>query len=491
MRCKSARDVQSEERQQRLLGVSGVTNVNLNSNVGPTLSTTSQITQSVPKLRVYLKNKIDGKGFANMQTGLGTSSLPGNQFIPSIRPNPLGSETPNKVFCQQTPYYVNPTIANTNIPPVVGPNEPPPPYSLQQISFHGQQAAPSGYNTQMFLPYHQNIAPPAYKPQASPNSQFLAMGGNMTAMNTMQIQQQPSVNYTPILIDGQNSFHAPSANPQQSKQFPAQDAFTNVQSNQNVTTASNMCIIPQVSALQPNSVAQVPTIPSQASSYQANANTFQATLNKAQPIYVSTQTPQVCLSYQYINSSLGQPLQVPRNTLLQQPSTMIQTQNTVIQSAMPIPSMTLQNINRMGDTLPAQQQLNVSGIKTPHMLSNSGPSTSNYTTQSFDSSSMHPGYMYNAQTGKYDYGSGFLQQSLKQVSSHYSLAPQSYAQTRMQQQNTGLTTGSVFPDKNMSANNSTVPFVPEVIINNYKVYSTIMCCFICFLGWNYFAYCIK
>ncbi|KAL9911152.1 tyrosine-protein phosphatase non-receptor type protein myopic isoform 1-T1 [Glossina fuscipes fuscipes] len=193
-RCKSARDVQAEERQQRLIGASNKNSNNSSVHCSDAYNFNSSTNVSVncgtPKLRDYLKSK-------NISKEIKLATVSGQQYIPSIRPNPLGSEDPSQGACSGNSYYPNSVAAS--IPPAVGPNEPPPPYSLQQTPFYNANITgisnsdvSRGYTNPMYMQYQQNVAPPAYKAQASPNSQFTALSANIAAL---PLQEQQYINY--------------------------------------------------------------------------------------------------------------------------------------------------------------------------------------------------------------------------------------------------------------------------------------------------------
>uniref|UniRef100_A0A6P4E8D9 Tyrosine-protein phosphatase non-receptor type 23 n=1 Tax=Drosophila rhopaloa TaxID=1041015 RepID=A0A6P4E8D9_DRORH len=152
-RFRSARDVQSEERQQRMQSVKAATPPVVSKVI--TEAAPSPAVSSTPKLRDYLKAKAAMADASNPAT-------PG--YVPTVRPVPVGSENPTQAACS---YATAP------------PNEPPPPYSLTQQQYFDPSAA--GYTNPMYQQQQQHIAPPAYKAQASPNSQSLH--GAMAQMN--------------------------------------------------------------------------------------------------------------------------------------------------------------------------------------------------------------------------------------------------------------------------------------------------------------------
>ncbi|XP_020798026.1 tyrosine-protein phosphatase non-receptor type 23 [Drosophila serrata] len=162
-RFRSARDVQSEERQQRMQSVKAaaaaatVTPPSVSKSLPEAAISSSS--SSTPKLRDYLKAK----------AAMADASNPG--YVPTVRPVPVGSENPTQAACSYA-----------TAPP---PNEPPPPYSLTQQQYFDPNAA--GYTNPMYQ-QQQHVAPPAYKAQASPNSQTLH--GAMAQMSLQATQGQ-------------------------------------------------------------------------------------------------------------------------------------------------------------------------------------------------------------------------------------------------------------------------------------------------------------
>ncbi|XP_037827067.1 tyrosine-protein phosphatase non-receptor type 23-like [Lucilia sericata] len=230
-RCKSARDVQSEERQQRLKSVThkpygspvppaplSTDSYQLNNTTPLSNPSIAATTSTTPKLRDYLnaKKAAKEKNLNTMPPNANTAAYNATnpqQYIPPVRPNPLGSENPTQAVCSGGSSYYPPTSGT--LPPTVGPNEPPPPYT-QYYDTTG-----AGYTNPMFLQYQQNIAPPAYKPQASPNSQFTALNANMANLNLQQQPQQNTNNTTNPLTGVANtgnypqmSYNSLSNNPQ-------------------------------------------------------------------------------------------------------------------------------------------------------------------------------------------------------------------------------------------------------------------------------------
>lgn len=149
-------------------------------------------TSTTPKLRDYMnaKKAAKEKGLSNINPNANNAFNTTNpqQYIPPVRPNPLGSENPTQAVCSGGSSYYPPTTGT--LPPTVGPNEPPPPYTQYY------DATGAGYTNPMYLQYQQNIAPPAYKPQASPNSQFTNLNANMANMSLQQQQNLTANNTT-------------------------------------------------------------------------------------------------------------------------------------------------------------------------------------------------------------------------------------------------------------------------------------------------------
>ncbi|XP_011188387.2 tyrosine-protein phosphatase non-receptor type 23 isoform X1 [Zeugodacus cucurbitae] len=202
-RLKAARDVQSEERQQRLKNQHATTNPPANTAKPATpISTSTTTISTTPKLRDYLKSKnttASSIASAGMSDGITSNTAPQtSQYIPPVRPNPLGSENPTQAVCSSGNPYATHVMNASGAVPTVAPNEPPPPYSLQQQQYYDPNIA--GYTNPMYQQQQQNIAPPAYKLQASPNSQFANVNANVanltgtgynnTANDTLVQQQQ-------------------------------------------------------------------------------------------------------------------------------------------------------------------------------------------------------------------------------------------------------------------------------------------------------------
>uniref|UniRef100_A0A1I8PGA0 Tyrosine-protein phosphatase non-receptor type 23 n=1 Tax=Stomoxys calcitrans TaxID=35570 RepID=A0A1I8PGA0_STOCA len=495
-RCKSARDVQSEERQQRLKSVANKPSASplptdtYKPNTAPAVSGTS----NTPKLRDYLKAKNAAKE-KNAAGNMVNSVYPtGTQCIPPVRPNPLGSENPSQAACSGSAYYANSqgNVSGPPPPPSVGPNEPPPPYSLQQTQYYDPNAA--GYTNPMYYQYQQNVAPPAYKPQASPNSQFSALNSNMGGLSAQHQQQQlpqqlQSANPSVAAVYNSSGYNVAGGNTaQQSNSFnvnntaytPSAAAGNLTQNNYNITSQANnqqpMSAYNVMNAGQQqygtaNSLNNVSQSNYQSSAGSMGSNmhvsytqayTLQTPLQNSTQIYkqpvVTTASAVAQQQYAYGNSvnyqqapihnpynnsstpSLpnnvppSQPLYVATNqaapSALQAPY-IVNNQQQQQQQQQPMPTPTPPvagaQVPAMNTNLPmstaqsiaSQSTLNtVSNVSTPGAMSagSVASSSNNVVTTSVggvlrktSSSTMHPGYSYNPQSGTFDYGSGYHQ----------------------------------------------------------------------------------
>uniref|UniRef100_A0A1A9WRA8 Tyrosine-protein phosphatase non-receptor type 23 n=1 Tax=Glossina brevipalpis TaxID=37001 RepID=A0A1A9WRA8_9MUSC len=499
-RCKSARDVQAEERQQRLIGVTSKNSNNSslvnNDSYNFNSSTGGTINSGTPKLRDYLKSK-------NISKEIKMSTVNSQQYIPSIRPNPLGSENPSQAACSGNSYYPNNTVAS--VPPTVGPNEPPPPYSLQQTPFYDVNIASMsnsdislGYTNPMYMQYQQNIAPPAYKAQASPNSQFTALSANMAAMSLQEQQQQQqqfSNNYSTNIGGGQLAYNpllensagninnypiymAPQAGynmstyggqstqPQSVEQQPitlqpyaasasigsipnmiplvydvatvAPAVSANVMSNMISGVYGNSTIsattpatsvydtqsgTPYISQMymQPSATTGISTsVPQQYTAFGTNTNSIATTAckdNYQQPLYiVTTQSTQIdAISVHGMQAtSMG----------LNQQQTILSSQAVQPQFQQPQETQTHNSLYHLQNTSVPNVALSstANAIPPPLPITTSiNFSTSSTTTSSYavyGSSTRHPGYSFNTQSGTYEYGSGYHQTSSVGVQSH-------------------------------------------------------------------------
>ncbi|EDW85389.2 uncharacterized protein Dwil_GK10583 [Drosophila willistoni] len=441
-RFKSARDVQSEERQQRMESVKGP---------APAASTKTDIpvplctnASTVPKLRDYLKGKAGG---ANLDPNP-------SSYLNTVRPVPVGSENPTQAACS----------AYATAPP---PNEPPPPYSLQQQQYYDPSAA--GYTNPMYQQQQQHVAPPAYKAQPSPNSQTLH-----GAIEQLSIQSQdtaqlplggPSYNYNysnPISVETTSA--APLA---YNYQQPLYVATTNNQQPADVTSSlqapygvnsyqlsgyqpqgypQSSQIYTQVGAANVSMFSQAACYPhSQQSSVGFSQSQAAATAYASQqPALYSSQSGQVSQP----NPGDAVPPNATQSFQYPQPSNDVQHAAAVpvAPAAIPPPSIvsphsisSLPASNSVPSIAPTSYHTTTPTLSVTAPISNatagilaSNPVATN--GPKFISYSNHPGYGFNPQTGIYDYSSGYQQEVSYALHGHYG-----YQFTQSGEQNVGTT----------------------------------------------------
>ncbi|XP_064545963.1 tyrosine-protein phosphatase non-receptor type 23 [Drosophila montana] len=442
-RFKSARDVQSEERQQRLQSVKAAPA----AAAIPAVSKPETVSSGAPKLRDYLKAK---------QNGIAAATLDATTYLPTVRPVPVGSENPTQAACS----------VYASAPP---PNEPPPPYSLQQQQYYDPTAA--GYTNPMYQQQQQHIAPPAYKAQASPNSQTLHGAMAQLSMQQQHQQQQqqlppaePAAAYgqQPQLGYGYNypiAYPAPAASPaQQNYNYqkplyvatsaqpseplgysqPQQLGYAQPQTTQqplahqqanaaqayppavaatqqasSFTQQQQIAMYPQPAAAAYAQQAQiVPQQPAQsqtpqpAGSYpqsqtpQQAANYSQAQTPQQAASYPQAQMPQQPASYAQAQTPQQQPTATysaaPQPTAYGQPSTFAQPPQPAL-----YPSQVVPQSASVPSTPAAVQYPVATGASVPVSSVDAN----------FLSYSNHPGYSFNPQTGIYEYSSGYQHES--------------------------------------------------------------------------------
>ncbi|KAH8371530.1 hypothetical protein KR093_007867 [Drosophila rubida] len=406
-RFKSARDVQSEERQQRLQSVVKTAAPAATVPAASNKPETTPATSGAPKLRDYLKAKNSGLA--------ATAGIDATPYVPTVRPVPVGSENPTQAACS----------AYATAPP---PNEPPPPYSLQQQQYYDPSAA--GYTNPMYQQQQQHVAPPAYKAQASPNSQTLH--GAMAALSMQPDQAAAAAAYgqqsqLPYGYNYPLTYPAPAASP------AAQDY--NYQQPLYVATST-----------QPGEAlnyAQQLQEPLQQQQQQLTA------LGQQSLAYPPAQQPQLSMYTQPAAAfSQPQPSYPPQTQTAQQPSSFAPTQPS---TAYPQPGAYAQQPVQPGNYVPAaaavsqpqyppqpalypSQSAAPSAAATQQALpySTAVASTAGSDAKYF-SYANHPGYSYNPQTGNYDYSSGYQQggsshiPQVSHVSGHFTQSGQQQA----------------------------------------------------------------
>ncbi|XP_055382713.1 tyrosine-protein phosphatase non-receptor type 23 isoform X2 [Condylostylus longicornis] len=222
-RVKAARDVQEEDRKQRIKSTTLAKNYpELSPSVISSAAPAKEI-GSTPKLKDYLKDHNTSlKNFSGYSKVSDPSSM---NHIPSIRPNPLGSENPAAAACIKSTTSISaPTNHSTYTP--VGPMDPPPPYTpLPSMSN-------TGYDSMGFVnPIYQNAATnhpsnPYYignyqqAAQQIPNMYSNATQNrlqNLTHLPQQQVQQH-STSVQPVSIAQATSLPQQTLVPQQGQQ---------------------------------------------------------------------------------------------------------------------------------------------------------------------------------------------------------------------------------------------------------------------------------
>ncbi|XP_054736176.1 tyrosine-protein phosphatase non-receptor type 23 [Anastrepha obliqua] len=473
-RLKAARDVQSEERQQRLKNqTSNAPNPTFNTAkpISPN-PTPNSATSGTPKLRDYLKSKnttassIAAAGVSDVASSNSVSQ--NTQYIPLVRPNPLGSENPTQAVCSSGGFYTSHGLNSSGAVPVVAPNEPPPPYSLQQQQYYDPNTA--GYTNPMYQ-QQQNIAPPAYKLQASPNSQFANMNASMPTVgynNALSLGQRDDLAQQQQLLQQQQQqqqlmMQQAVANNTMYGQQPAPVVTGGYGGNQNnfmqqqqanLARTGNSMLPTSASypydtnigplqtaklgfAAQPVLQGSIPTqtigastdiraaaehaknVPSQMNNFQQpypQVSVGNLSTPTSRPLYVATsdgaQAPPAAPSQSLQAHSMG-------NSWQQQPQHLGVASGAAAapqyqqQSVQPHPNFPSGNNAAVN---PASNE----GIAGPSLAQQSGqntsiPLSSNATPNAhpYTTITKHPGYGFNPQTGQYEYGSGYQQASNK------------------------------------------------------------------------------
>ncbi|KAH8404540.1 hypothetical protein KR222_011850 [Zaprionus bogoriensis] len=454
-RFKSARDVQSEERQQRLQSVKATpapAAAPAASNQPELQSTASS--SATPKLRDYLKAKS------------GTAAMEATPYVPNVRPVPVGSENPTQAACSAPAYATAPP-----------PNEPPPPYSLQQQQYYDPSAA--GYTNPMYQQQQQHIAPPAYKAQASPNSQTLHAA--MAQLSLQQQQQQPqpesqplsaayvqqqqqqsqpgfgynyalaaypataassaqqNYNYQQPLYVATSSASSSDAQGYQQQPLSFYPQAATAQSSQGsvyAQPAGSYAVQPEQTAAQPQPQPQPVAYPQSqtpqqsstyATTYPPQSQTPQASYGAA-AAYAMSQTPQQLQPAAYGNqqtpptgSALPQPVLYPSQIATPAQPLQLQQQLQPLQQQAQPPAQSLpqqvQPLQQQAQT-PAQplpQQTQPTAQPLPQQVQplqqqqQSQPAAQSLPAaeSNYFSYSHHPGYSFNPQTGNYEYSSGY------------------------------------------------------------------------------------
>lgn len=403
-RVRAAKDVQDEDRQQRMKSnaaaaaaasaAAAAAASSAVSNFNVPLTTNSVKTGATPKLKDYLKGK--------------ASSDSSSPYIPSIRPNPLGSENPTAATCGTASSVAAASTANNQNYPsqVVGPNEPPPPYSVNQYY------EPTGYSNAL---YHNTPAPP-YEPQAYYQQQ--SYGSD----NYQQQAQAPSSANLYQQYPSQNLPQTANYNQQQpTPQVASQTSSFSQYPLQNQPT-------PAVGASQQDSYSSylTQTGPTERPpAYQAYQQQPLAPTTTASQSYPAYQPQQSASPAPTVSQSSYQPL--PNNPLLYSPYSQPAASIQQTQSANPYESQSQNADANASDSQFYQytnltqtfQDLSLQQQQQPQYPSQPVPAAQGTTQPAYNamavsqagnksySYSNHPGYGYNASSGTYEYGSGY------------------------------------------------------------------------------------
>lgn len=418
-RIRGARDVQDEERQQRLQSSTKVMPASVKSTGGGS---------SAPKLKDYLKSG-----------GINSTAVDVHPYIPTIRPSPLGSETTTVSTCvtstNNDKYY-----PQTNY---VQPNEPPPPYAPYQQNYSGymqsdQYNYATSLNDNSYAPaappmYQQSMQPPPYSPAPSSSAadvQSVATSNvYSTSMSTAPLSQaQPTYD--------QSRMYSPAAtaiNHQYDPNVVAVAAYGYQQPTAAYATYQ--------SSNQQEMTGYQPTMSPQLPQYQATASNASIKPTQYQPSPASVadqmtnwnqQSSAMNLSQQMANMTLQQNQQNQFNNVnmydqaasgygyQQNTDTTYQQDQSQVQSiaGQTVPLASSAQIQNYSFGNPSSNQT----VVAPEPIYSMPPAnqyTEQYSNMSYDqfgaiqpanqsiSYGSHPGYVYNQQTGEYQYGSGY------------------------------------------------------------------------------------
>lgn len=448
-RVKGAKDVQDEERQQRLKSTKPVENI--------------PSTTGGPKLKDYLNNK--------NQTKKG-NPLP-DSYIPAIRPSPLGSENTTVSACStmgnnNTSYQVNYPQANDPPPPYI-------PYGTYNNMYNqyptldstgqGSYNQPSPYTSGKTVPDHtfeqigsNYVSQPVYN-QNPPSSTVTPAPNPMYDQNSQQLHGFPtSTDASGYHFIGQTSHEQQTRNNQLN--YPYQ-GFVQPPSYTVLDTAKYQPPVSPSSQISTGSVGSTGSgwISQQqqqlSQNNQQTEQAFQQPQNiiqnqspmqqqyqeqnyqqpqQQQPQFQQSQLPQPQLQQQQLQQPQLQQLQL-QQPQLQQQQQMQQPQLQQPQYQPPIQSHALQsnqqfnnssnlssnlyepdkfnsavpsgNSNMYTDLYTTTSQSNYQITANNQYVTGYDQSGNIYPNQNSTSYGGHPGYTFNSQTGEYAYGSGY------------------------------------------------------------------------------------
>ncbi|XP_059609021.1 tyrosine-protein phosphatase non-receptor type 23 isoform X2 [Phlebotomus argentipes] len=385
-RIKAARDVQEEERQQRLKSTS----------VTPTpevVSATPAVTvaKSGPKLKDYLKSE--------------TSYIP-----PAVRPNPLGSENTSASTCATTTSsdkFMSQTVAGGYQGYYFAPEAVSQYYVQQQTS-----QTQSGYTN----PIYQS----QYYYTTAQGSEAFTQPVTQTSSSAYQAPQQPQVSYNfygeQQMTNGASSVNSYSAGVQQAPPMTTHST-SSIPAGGHMST----CVDPQQSTFYNQS----------GYGYQTSYATAD---QQSQMYYQPVPSPGPAQTSDASVASLTQ--QVSGMSMNQGWDPMTYGQNATSDAAASVAQTPYAYGGQMYGQYnqPDQYAQAYSTPDTSQMPQNyQHPMSSQYSMGQSQSYASHPGYVYNPMTGEYQYASGYQMEvntTAQYIQNHYTNAGEAgYGQT--------------------------------------------------------------
>lgn len=397
-RVKGAKDVQDEERQQRLKSTKPEVIV-------PT-------TTAGPKL----------KDFLNKNQASKNNPLP-DQYLPSIRPSPLGSENTTVSTCStmgNTQYQVN----------YPQPNDPPPPYApygAYNNMYSQYSSSDSGQGTYN-LPYSsgKTVSGNAFEqaastyatrssyPQNAPSSTATPIQSQNYDQNSQQFQ--PSIESFGYQYGGQSSQQQQSQNNQMN--YPYQ-GFVQPPSYSVLDTAKYQpCVSPSPSQTSSTGSGWIPQ-----QQFPQNTQPAEPVIQNPQPSQTSSYLQNVnqsSLQYQHQESPKNyQPhiqeyQQPPIQSHALQPNQQYSNTSNMYSNTYEPTTVQSGNSNMYTDLYTTTYQSNYQITANNQYVTGYDQSGKVYSNQNSTSYGGHPGYTYDQNTGEYSYSSGY-QVSLKIV----------------------------------------------------------------------------
>ncbi|XP_055701901.1 tyrosine-protein phosphatase non-receptor type 23 isoform X2 [Phlebotomus papatasi] len=475
-RIKAARDVQEEERQQRLKS----TNITPSPSHSVSENQSVSVSKNGPKLKDYLKS-----GTLTLSGGSSTASnVEQTSYIPpAVRPNPLGSENTSTSTCVTTTtsdkfmsqtvvggyqniyYQPDPTLQNYAPASSQYQDGGQQYYSQQQQTLSQASQVQSGYTNPIYQSqYYYTTAQGANVSQSSQSgvSDTYTNPVTQTSSSSYQAQQQPAQQYpTYNYYDQQHGFagassvNSYSANVQQA-------APITTHSTSSIPAGGHMstCVDPQQSYYNQSNYSYPLTY---SATDQQNQMYYQSQPSPApshsSDTSVSGMTQQVAAMS--LNQGLGQTYSPQTwdgvGYTGQKSTPEVDGANRAqygyggnqYEAATSVGQMYGQYTTGMAYDQQQQQQQYpvVSQTQQPQQMVQDQQVTNQYAingqTQSYAS---HPGYVYNSMTGEYQYASGYQMDASamsQYVQNHYTNAGEGgYGQTVAS--STFNTTGSTY-----------------------------------------------